>query len=133
MEARGAAEPVGRGTPSWVLAVIPLTPGGLGIVETVLVPTLTAFGATRSQAILGVAAYRFAQFWFPLGLGGILYLSLRIGPWSIANRDSLKPMRTLTEEAKTDDTSGIEWAEQYGRRTGRDDTASSGSMQRPPG
>ena len=116
-----------------VLAVIPLTPGGLGIVETVLVPTLTAFGATRSQAILGVAAYRFAQFWFPLALGGVLYLSLRIGPWSIANRDSLKPMRTLTEEAKTDDTSGIEWAEQYGRRTGRDDTESSGASKRPPG
>jgi putative heme transporter len=116
-----------------VLAVIPITPGGLGIVETVLIPTLTVFGATRSQAILGVAGYRFAQFWFPMALGGVLYLSLRIGPWSIANRDSLKSLRDVAADATKDDTSGIEWAEQYGRRHDREDTAPSGHVARPPG
>lgn len=116
-----------------VLAVIPITPGGLGIVETALIPTLTAFGATRSQAILGVAAYRFAQFWFPTALGGIAYLSLRVGPWSIENRDSLARLRQVAEEASKDDTSGIEWADQFGRRPVSDDTARTGSGQHTSG
>jgi uncharacterized protein (TIRG00374 family) len=116
-----------------VLAVIPITPGGLGIVETLLIPTLTVFGATRSQAILGVAAYRFAQFWFPMALGGVTYLSLRLGPWSIANREALKRLRDVAHDATVDDTSGIEWAEQFGRRGDRDDTAPTGGGQRPPG
>jgi hypothetical protein len=116
-----------------VLAVVPITPGGLGIVETLLIPTLTVFGATRSQAILGVAAYRFAQFWFPMMLGGVTYLSLRLGPWSIANREALKRLRDVAHDATVDDTSGIEWAEQFGRRSDRDDTAPTGGGQRPPG
>jgi len=116
-----------------VLAVIPITPGGLGLVETVLVPTLTVFGATRSQAILGVAAYRFAQFWFPTAVGAIAYLSLRVGPWSIENRDSLARLRQVAEEAGKDDTSGIEWADQYGRRAVVDSEAPTGSGGRAPG
>ena len=101
--------------------------------ETLLIPTLTVFGATRSQAILGVAAYRFAQFWFPMALGGVTYLSLRLGPWSIANREALKRLRDVAHDATVDDTSGIEWAEQFGRRGDRDDTAPTGGGQRPPG
>ena len=38
-----------------VLAALPITPGGLGIVEGVLIPTLVGFGADRTSAALGVA------------------------------------------------------------------------------
>ena len=58
-----------------IFAVIPITPGGLGIVEGVYIPTLIGFGLTRQEATLGVASYRLAQFWFPILLGGVLYAS----------------------------------------------------------
>ena len=56
-----------------IVAVIPITPGGLGIVEGIYIPTLVGFGLTRRAATLGVASYRLAQYWFPILLGGVLY------------------------------------------------------------
>jgi uncharacterized protein (TIRG00374 family) len=63
-----------------VLAVIPLTPGGLGVVEGVLIPTLVGFHVPKAVAILGVLSYRLVNFWLPIPAGGIAYLSLRFGP-----------------------------------------------------
>jgi uncharacterized protein (TIRG00374 family) len=60
-----------------VLAVIPITPSGLGVVEGVLIPTLTGFGVAQEAAILGVLGYRLVNFWLPIPIGGIAYLSLR--------------------------------------------------------
>lgn len=62
---------------AYVLAAIPITPGGLGVVEGVLVPTLVGFGATRGVATLGVLGYRLFNFWVPIPVGGGAYLSLR--------------------------------------------------------
>ena len=50
---------------------IPITPGGLGIVEGIYIPTLVGFGVRRRAATLGVASYRIAQFWLPILLGGL--------------------------------------------------------------
>lgn len=61
-----------------ILAVIPITPGGLGVVEGVLIPTLIGFGVPRNAAILGVLTYRLVNFWLPIPTGGVSYLSLRI-------------------------------------------------------
>lgn len=63
-----------------VLAVIPITPGGLGVVEGVLIPTLVGFGVPLGTATLGVLSYRLVNFWLPIPLGGSAYLSLRFGP-----------------------------------------------------
>lgn len=63
-----------------VLAVIPVTPGGLGIVEGVLIPTLVGFGATKNVATLGVLSYRLVNFWLPIPAGFGTYLSLRVSP-----------------------------------------------------
>jgi uncharacterized membrane protein YbhN (UPF0104 family) len=60
-----------------VLAVIPLTPSGLGVVEGVLIPTLAGFGVPQETALLGVLGYRLVNFWLPIPVGGIAYLSLR--------------------------------------------------------
>ncbi len=60
-----------------VLAAIPVTPAGLGIVEGVLITTLVGFGVPHSQAILAVLAYRLVNFWIPIPLGGLSYASLQ--------------------------------------------------------
>ena len=60
-----------------ILAVIPLTPGGLGIIEGVLIPTLVGFGVPHAQAILAVLSYRLINFWIPIPVGGAAYASLR--------------------------------------------------------
>jgi uncharacterized protein (TIRG00374 family) len=81
-----------------VLAAIPITPGGLGYVDASYIGMLAGFGVPAERATLGVAAYRFAQFFFPILLGGLLYLSLRVGPWSIERHDRLMRLRDLAEE-----------------------------------
>src|ERR1019366_2463454 len=65
-----------------VLAAIPVTPAGLGVVEGVLIPALVGFGVPHSQAILAVLAYRLVNFWIPIPIGGAAYASLqfRRGP-----------------------------------------------------
>ena len=61
---------------------------------------LAGFGVPADRAALGVAAYRFAQFFFPILMGGLLYLSLRVGPWSIERHDRLMRLRDLAEEER---------------------------------
>ena len=59
-----------------VLAAIPITPRGLGVMEAVLIPTLIAFGTPRPIAVLGVISYRLFNFWAPIPVGGLSYLTL---------------------------------------------------------
>jgi len=66
-----------------VLAAIPISPGGLGIVEWAYLTTLVGFGVGLATAQVGVASYRFGQFLLPILLGLLLYASLQHGPWSI--------------------------------------------------
>lgn len=63
-----------------VLAVIPLTPGGLGVIEATLTSVLVGFGTPRADATLGVIGYRLINFWAPIPLGGLAYLSLQVHP-----------------------------------------------------
>ena len=62
-----------------VIASIPITPGGLGIVEGVYIPTLVGFGVPAATATVTVLTYRIAQFWLPILVGGVAYASLRAG------------------------------------------------------
>jgi uncharacterized protein (TIRG00374 family) len=102
-----------------VLAAIPITPGGLGYVDTSYIGMLVGFGAGPRKAALGVASYRFAQFFFPILLGGVLYLSLRVGPWSIARHDRLIRLRDLAEEETRRGESKIDFQMRFPTR---DDT-----------
>ncbi|MGA0878739.1 MAG: lysylphosphatidylglycerol synthase transmembrane domain-containing protein [Ilumatobacteraceae bacterium] len=103
-----------------VLAVIPLTPGGLGIVEAVYVPALVGFGLPRATAVVGVVSYRIAQYWLPMVAGGITYLSLRVGPWAIG-REGLAPLRDVVARVGSNEESILDFSERYpGReRTGQ--------------
>jgi uncharacterized protein (TIRG00374 family) len=63
---------------AYVMAALPITPAGLGVVEAILIPLLTYFGAPVGAATLGVLAYRLVNFWLPIPLGGLAYLSLQV-------------------------------------------------------
>jgi uncharacterized protein (TIRG00374 family) len=61
-----------------ILAVIPITPGGLGVVEFISISTLTGFGVAGGAATAGVLCWRLVNFWLPIPFGGVSYLSLRL-------------------------------------------------------
>jgi len=63
---------------AYILAAIPITPGGLGVVEFVLVTMLAGFGLTDGQALSAVLAYRAVNFWLPIPFGGLAYASLEL-------------------------------------------------------
>ncbi len=62
-----------------ILAVIPITPSGLGVVELTIVAVLTGFGVAGGAAAGGVLSWRLVNFWLPIPFGGASYLSLRFG------------------------------------------------------
>lgn len=96
-----------------VMAAIPITPGGLGIVEWVYIPTLVGFGLTRSEATLGVVSYRIAQFWVPIMLGTLAYLSLRMGPFSIDRRERLDSLHDVVEKRSHGRESLLDFSERF--------------------
>ena len=59
-----------------VLAALPITPAGLGVVEAFLIPALVGFQVPRGIAILGVLAWRALTFLLPIPIGLASYLSL---------------------------------------------------------
>ena len=56
-----------------VLALIPITPGGLGFVEAGLTGVLTLAGIPASEAVLATLLYRLASYWLPVIAGPIAY------------------------------------------------------------
>ena len=63
-----------------IAAALPITPGGLGVVEATVSGILVGFGTPRSIAIWGVLAWRLVNFWLPIPIGGTSYLSLQLHP-----------------------------------------------------
>ena len=62
-------------------AVVPVSPGGLGVVEGVLIPSLVAFSVPAGIAVLGVVSWRLFEFWAPIPVAGLCYASLRTQKW----------------------------------------------------
>ena len=56
--------------------VVPITPGGLAIVEGTLVALLTAYGTPSATAVAAVLLYRAVSFWALTPLGWIAYVTL---------------------------------------------------------
>ena len=61
-----------------VLGAIPITPAGLGVIDSVTPVLLVSFGLTRSVATLGVLAWRLVNFWLPIPTGVASYISLKV-------------------------------------------------------
>ena len=82
-----------------VIAVLPITPGGLGLVEGSLILLLTSFGPSKAISTLAVIGWRLVNFWLPIPIGAACYTSLRLGrrPGLRARRQALSAM---VEEAR---------------------------------
>jgi hypothetical protein len=65
-----------------VAGALPLTPGGLGVVDSITPLLLVGFGVTRSVATLGVLGWRMVNFWLPIPTGALAYVSLKVKPHS---------------------------------------------------
>jgi uncharacterized protein (TIRG00374 family) len=67
-------------------ATLPITPGGLGVVEGSITIALVAFGGVETTTVDAVLIYRFISFWLVLAVGwalwGELALEVRRGRWS---------------------------------------------------
>ena len=61
-----------------VAGALPVTPAGLGVVDSVAPLLLVSFGVTRSVATLGVLGWRLVNFWLPIPVGAIAYVSLKV-------------------------------------------------------
>jgi uncharacterized protein (TIRG00374 family) len=70
-----------------LVGLLPITPGGLGIIEGVLIPALVGFGTPQGVAVLGVLTWRLVQYWLPMPLAIPAYLSLRASRLRKATRE----------------------------------------------
>jgi uncharacterized protein (TIRG00374 family) len=77
---------------AYVLAAIPISPGGLGIVEATLTASLVGLGNPRGAVTLAVVGYRLVNFWLPIPVGAAAYVSLRAGT-------RRRPVRTMVRDA----------------------------------
>jgi uncharacterized protein (TIRG00374 family) len=117
---------------AYVMAALPITPAGLGVVEVVLVSLLTFFGAPVGAATLGVLLYRLVNFWLPIPLGALAYLSLQVeeardevvegrearakADGQELRRSSEEELRRLAEEAVSRAEDRRAWAKRHGLR-----------------
>jgi uncharacterized protein (TIRG00374 family) len=60
-----------------IIALLPFTPGGLGLVEAGLSSMLILAGVSASNAFVATLAYRLGSYWLPLMAGPIAYLLFR--------------------------------------------------------
>ena len=99
-----------------VFSVIPITPGGLGLVEGIYIPLLVGFGLTRPTATVGVLSYRVAQYWLPIVVGWACYLSLSVGRWAIDKSNRLVSLPEVASAETASGLSNIDWVEKYAPR-----------------
>jgi len=60
-----------------IAAAVPITPGGIGVVEGSLTLALVAFGGAATVTLAAVLLYRLIAYWGCIPLGGLLWLGLR--------------------------------------------------------
>jgi uncharacterized protein (TIRG00374 family) len=60
-----------------IVTAIPLTPGGLGVVELALTGGLVAAGGNREEVVAAVLVYRFLTYLLPIPLGVLCYVFWR--------------------------------------------------------
>jgi uncharacterized protein (TIRG00374 family) len=102
-----------------VLAAIPVTPGGLGVVEAVLTSSLVGFGVAKDVALLGVIGYRLVNFWLPIPAGALAYISLRARAGKPARPK--EAFQRLAEQAVAGAEDPLTWAERHGVHVRRRD------------
>ena len=61
-----------------LLRLIPVTPGGLGIVEAGLSGLLILAGVDAGNAVVATLGYRVISYWLPIVVGPFAYLAFRL-------------------------------------------------------
>jgi uncharacterized protein (TIRG00374 family) len=74
-----------------IASAIPVTPGGLGVIEVTMVAITVGFGAPRPTAVLAVLGYRIVNYWLPLIPGAIAYLRVRLRRGTAASTNPATP------------------------------------------
>ena len=64
-------------------AALPVTPGGLGVVEGSLTLALVAFGGAEAGTLAAVLLYRLVSFWGLLPVGALCWLALHLSPAAV--------------------------------------------------
>ena len=64
-----------------ILAVIPLTPSGLGVIEITIIAVLKGFGVPGGVAAAGVLSWRLVNFWLPIPFGGVSLPLVALRPY----------------------------------------------------
>jgi uncharacterized protein (TIRG00374 family) len=82
-----------------VAGVLPITPAGLGVIDSVAPLLLVSFGVTRSVATFGVLGWRLVNFWLPIPAGAAAYVSLKVPRGA-----GLKAMRAAVSALMARDT-----------------------------
>lgn len=78
-----------------VIALIPITPGGLGIVEAGLSGMLVLAGVSAAEALIATLGYRLASYWLPLPTGFVAFALFRrrYGPVQLPDTNHNRPRR----------------------------------------
>ena len=71
------------------LTLIPLTPGGLGFVESGLTTFLVLIGISADTALIATLLYRLVSFWLPIPVGAFAYAG-----WHIHRNTRVEPMKS---------------------------------------
>jgi hypothetical protein len=89
-----------------VLGAIPITPGGLGVIEASAATLLVSFGLTKAVATYAVLGWRLVNFWLPIPIGAGSYISIRVprGSGLKAQRQALSDL--AAEAKRPDDAAG---------------------------
>jgi uncharacterized protein (TIRG00374 family) len=82
------------------LAMIPITPGGLGFVDAGLAALLVLIGVSADTALLGTLLYRLVSFWLPIPVGLLAWAGWRI------HRHVTDPSRTEAPPSVVEDEEG---------------------------
>jgi hypothetical protein len=85
-----------------VLAAIPITPGGLGVIEASAATLLVSFGLTKAVATYAVLGWRLVNFWLPIPIGAAAYISIRV-PRGSGLKAQRQALADLAAEAKRPD------------------------------
>jgi uncharacterized protein (TIRG00374 family) len=108
-----------------VAGALPITPGGLGVVDSAAPLLLVGFGVTRSVATLGVIGWRLVNFWLPIPVGAFSYVSLKVKPGQgkAAFRSAIAGMMTVVGPSRQPEPAAEE--------TSRDPADPTGQTEEP--
>lgn len=82
-----------------VIALVPITPGGLGIVEASLSGLLVLAGVPGASAVVATLAYRLGSYWMPTMGGAVSYVLYRRHYGPIKMSDATGPGRGVDPPA----------------------------------